>query len=92
MKVEEEKEFFHCEYCGSYHIPNPNKDGIALLDGISTYHCPSCNKTLVTAAFEGIHIFSCPNCRGNLISQLRMLPILNRALPPDKVVRDQPLR
>jgi Zn-finger nucleic acid-binding protein len=91
MKIEAEKEFFHCEFCGSYDFPNPNKDGIALLDEISPYHCPACNKTLVTAAFEDIHIFSCPNCRGNLINQSRMLPILNEALALNTMVKDQPL-
>jgi Zn-finger nucleic acid-binding protein len=80
MKVEEEKEFFLCEYCGCYDFPNPNKDGVALLDEISPYNCAACNKLLVTATIEDIHIFSCPICHGNLISQSKMLPILRQAL------------
>ena len=89
MKVEDEKDFFHCDYCGSYDFPNPNQDGIALLDEATPYPCPTCNRPLVSAAIENVRIFSCPNCRGNLISQSKMLPILRQAQHPDPIGEDQ---
>jgi len=90
MKVEDGKDIFHCEYCGSYNFSNPNKDGIALLDEISPYVCPTCNQPLVTAIIKNIHIFACPVCRGNLINQAKMLSILRLASSPDMVREDQP--
>jgi Zn-finger nucleic acid-binding protein len=88
MNVEECQTFFHCEYCGSYDFPNPNQDGIALLDEISPFACPTCNKPLVSAVVQNVHIFSCPNCRGNLIDQSKMLPILRQAEPLDSICED----
>jgi Zn-finger nucleic acid-binding protein len=82
MKVEEGKIVFHCDYCGCYDFSDPNMDGVALLNEESSFKCPICGETLVSAAVNQIQIFSCPNCRGNLIPQSMMHPILRRANPP----------
>ena len=37
LSVEEGQDFFHCQYCGSYDFPDPNQDGVALLDELSPY-------------------------------------------------------
>jgi Zn-finger nucleic acid-binding protein len=79
MKVEEGRNFFHCDYCGNYEFPDPNQDGVVLLDEISPYSCPICLKPLVKASIEEVGIFSCPICRGNLIEQSKMLSILRQA-------------
>lgn len=79
MSVEEGQAFFHCQYCGGYDFPEPNQDGVALLDGTSSFVCPICEGTLVSAVIKDIQIFSCPQCRGNLIQQSRLLPILRQA-------------
>ncbi len=83
MTVEDGKNFFYCDYCGSYDFPDPNLDGVALLNEPSPYSCPICNKPLVTASIGSIHIFSCPVCRGNFIDQSKMLAILRQASSPD---------
>lgn len=88
MNVEANQDFFHCEYCGGYDFPNPNQDGVALLDEVSRYACPMCRKPLVSAVVNKIHICSCPNCRGNLIEQSKMLPILRQAQAPDSITAD----
>ena len=85
LSVEEGQDFFHCQYCGSYDFPNPNQDGVGLLDELSTYTCPLCQETLVSAIVQNVHIHSCPNCRGNLIPQSKMLPILRLAQPSTPV-------
>ncbi len=81
LRVEEGQAFFHCQYCGSYEFPNPNQDGVALLDELSAYACPLCRQPLVSAAVRQVQILSCPRCRGNLISQSKMLPILRESKP-----------
>lgn len=81
MKVEEGQDFFHCQYCNSYDFPDPNQDGVALLDEISPYVCPLCEQPLVSAVVQKVRIFSCPHCRGNLVPQSKMLPILRQAQP-----------
>ena len=88
MNVTEDQNFFHCEYCGSYDFPNPNQDGVALLDEVSPLACPICNKPLVSAIVKDVHIYSCPTCRGNLIDQSKMLPILRQAQPLDSTRED----
>jgi Zn-finger nucleic acid-binding protein len=85
IKVEDSKDFFHCDYCGSFQFSDPNKDGIALLDMLSLYGCPNCQRPLVTAIIKDVRIFSCPSCRGNLISQAKLLTIIKRAASPDMV-------
>lgn len=89
MNVEENQDFFHCEYCGSYDFPDANQDGVALLDETSPYACPTCRKPLVSAIVNTVHIFACPNCRGNLIEQSKMLPILRQAQTLDSASKEQ---
>jgi Zn-finger nucleic acid-binding protein len=79
LKVEGDQDFFHCDYCDSYNFPDPNLDGVALLEEVSPYICPACNQPLVTSVVMTIRILSCPKCRGNLISQAKMFPILRQA-------------
>ena len=81
MSVEEGQAFFHCQYCGGYDFPEPNQDGVALLDEVTSLACPTCGELLVSAIITDISIFSCPKCRGNLIKQSRLLPILREAKP-----------
>ena len=83
MSVEEGQAFFHCQYCGGYDFPEPNQDGVALLDEIASFVCPICREPLVSAIIKDIHIFSCPKCRGNLIKQSKLLPILREATQQD---------
>ncbi len=91
LSVEEGHAFFHCQYCGSYEFPNPDQDGVALLDEISPYTCPLCEQPLVSAAVHQVQILSCPHCRGNLISQSKMLPIL-RESQPSKPTHPEPFQ
>jgi Zn-finger nucleic acid-binding protein len=82
MSVEKGQDFFHCRYCGGYEFPDPNQDGVALLEEISAYVCPLCKEPLVSAVVRNVHILACPRCRGNLIEQSKMLPILRQTQPP----------
>ena len=90
LSVEEGQDVFHCQYCGSYDFPDPNQDGVTLLDELSPYVCPLCEQPLVSAVVQNIRILSCPNCRGNLIAQSKMLPILRQAKPAMLISEDIP--
>jgi Zn-finger nucleic acid-binding protein len=81
MMVENDRLYFHCNYCGSNIFPDPNKDGAALLDEISPHSCPMCKTRLVSACYGEIRILSCPACRGNLIDQAKMISILRQISP-----------
>jgi Zn-finger nucleic acid-binding protein len=81
MIVEKDQLYFHCNYCGSHFFPDPNRDGVVLLDEGSLHQCPGCKTALVSASFDDIPVLSCPECRGNLISQGKLLHILRLAAP-----------
>jgi Zn-finger nucleic acid-binding protein len=89
--VEERRNYFHCQYCGGYEFPEPDLDGVALLDEISPFACPLCTSSLVSAAILDVCIDSCPNCRGNLIHQSKMLPILRQVRPLEAALEEQDL-
>ena len=76
MIVDQSQLYFHCNYCGSNLFPDPNKDGVTLLNVVSQHQCPACRAALVSARFEEILILSCPECHGNLIDQGKLLLIL----------------
>ncbi len=88
LSVEEGQDFFHCQYCGCYEFPNPDLDGVALLDEVSPYLCPLCQQPLVSAVVQNARILSCPHCRGNLIPQSKMLPILREAQPSHTITTE----
>ena len=90
LSVEDGQDIFHCPYCGSYDFPDPNQDGVALLDELSPYFCPLCEQSLVSAVVQNVRILSCPHCRGILIAQSKMLPILRQAKPSTPLGEDGP--
>ena len=89
IQIGPDRSLFRCEYCGSFDIPEPDKDGVALLDEVSPLNCPVCMTPLVTAVVEGIHILSCPTCRGNLIDQVKLHYTLRLAAPIDTTAEDE---
>lgn len=71
MTLYRERDYYHCEHCGSYHFPDQDNQGLRVLgenpEGIT---CPHCRErlNLVTYAdfFRG---YQCPNCRGLLFNR-----------------------
>lgn len=71
MTLFRERDYFFCEYCGSYHFPTPTREGIRLLgeapEGIK---CPVCRTKLHLASFDGrTRGYHCPKCRGILLDR-----------------------
>jgi Zn-finger nucleic acid-binding protein len=69
MRLVRDRDYFVCDYCGSYYFPDANRDGIRVLNEPSNALCPVCKTTLVVAALDSIRLLHCPKCMGNLIEQ-----------------------
>lgn len=70
MRLVRDRDYFVCDYCGSYHFPEANRDGIRVLGEVSEILCPVCRTNLVTAALESLRVLHCPTCQGTLIAQV----------------------
>jgi len=65
------RDYYHCEYCGSYYFPDQDNQGLRVLgENPEGIHCPLCREplNLVTYAdfFRG---YQCPHCQGLLFNR-----------------------
>jgi Zn-finger nucleic acid-binding protein len=67
MHLKADAEFFVCEYCGNVHFPEPNSDGVRVLEEAASVRCPVCAVPLFNAAISGHRIQYCNRCHGMLI-------------------------
>jgi Zn-finger nucleic acid-binding protein len=68
MLLVRERDYFFCEYCGSFHFPHPTEEGLRLLDEApERLACPTCKVRLHRGSLDGNRLYTCPNCRGILI-------------------------
>lgn len=67
MRLEIDKEFLRCDYCGTMHFPDPNSDGVRVLEEPAELSCPLCKVPLIHAAVAGQRMLYCSQCRGMLI-------------------------
>ena len=68
MSLKENQEYLVCSYCGSMHFPDPNAEGVRVLEEPSNLQCPICAVALVQAAIGGERMLYCRSCRGMLLS------------------------
>src|SRR5579863_4466910 len=76
MRLEANKDYLVCDYCGNVHYPDPNADGVRVLDEPSPLACPKCAIPLVHAAIGGQRILYCNRCHGMLIGMDVFLAII----------------
>ncbi len=69
MKLVDGKDYFLCEYCTSIYFPEPNLDGVRVLNVMSDAECPIDRIPLVQASVEGNRVLYCPKCSGLLVNQ-----------------------
>jgi len=71
MVLYREQEYFHCEYCNSFHFPSLSNDGIRLLgEAPEGTLCPGCRVPLHIATLDNTYRgFQCKNCQGLLLSR-----------------------
>jgi Zn-finger nucleic acid-binding protein len=67
MRLKPDVDSFVCDFCESIYIPEPNADGVRVLDESALLACPVCRASLVHAAIAGRRILYCGACRGMLI-------------------------
>lgn len=85
----ENKDYYFCEYCGSFHFPVENPDGVRVLEEApEKINCPVCGTFLSLASIEKYPGLHCTNCQGLLTSQTMFLQMLvqlraKAAGPPD---------
>src|SRR6266852_4593021 len=76
MRLDEDKDFFNCDYCVSTYFPQKNEDGIRVLGEPAALSCPLCAVPLVHAALSGCRIMYCTRCRGALIKMAVFVELL----------------
>ncbi len=76
MRVEAAKEALVCDFCQTFHFPEPNADGVRVLDEPVETACPLCQAPLVMAAAGGEILLYCGRCRGLLISMASFVEIV----------------
>lgn len=91
MRLVRERDYFVCEYCGSYYFPTPNRDGIRVLQEPSDIHCPLCKINLVLAALDDVRVLHCTKCQGVLIRQADFAYAVSHLREYSKPLPPQPL-
>jgi Zn-finger nucleic acid-binding protein len=86
MRLEESKEHFSCDYCGSLYFPEPNADGVRVLGEPADLKCPVCKVGMVHAAVGGQRIVYCERCRGMLVPMESFVVIVHTLRKgPDRI-------
>lgn len=67
MRLEEDKEYFICDYCESRYFPDADQEGVRLLGQKAAEMCPICQVPLENAAVGSQRMLFCTQCRGMLI-------------------------
>jgi Zn-finger nucleic acid-binding protein len=67
MRLDDDKDYFLCDYCGNVFFPEPDDEGVRVLGEPVAEACPVCAVPLVHAALLGHRFLYCQRCRGMLI-------------------------
>jgi Zn-finger nucleic acid-binding protein len=90
LRLSPDKSYFICEHCTTLVFPEPDQQGVRVLEEKSEYHCPLCQEQLAHANVEKSPLHYCPRCRGflikrvvfyNLVRELRFQAKANPAPP-----------
>ena len=69
MRPVPDREYFTCDYCGSFAFPKPSPDGVVLLGERGDVDCPVCGTALSTASVAEVRVLHCTTCQGLLAKQ-----------------------
>lgn len=70
MQLVRDRDYFYCKYCGAFHFPQPNAEGVRLLqDDPQALDCPVCRQRLAQASLDELPALYCRRCRGVLMQQ-----------------------
>ena len=68
MRLEPDKDYLICDFCGNIHTGEADASGVRILGEEAPELCPICAIHLVHAAVDGQRIRYCRRCLGMLIS------------------------
>jgi Zn-finger nucleic acid-binding protein len=66
MRGVRDADHFVCDFCASFHFPQRNLDGVAILGGPGQRKCPVCAEALISAAVQRKPVEHCSKCQGVL--------------------------
>jgi Zn-finger nucleic acid-binding protein len=78
MRLEERQDYLRCDFCGRFHFPEPDADGVRVLGATTAARCSLCSRELVHAAVGGVRVLHCVSCLGLLIPSEDFLFVLER--------------
>lgn len=78
MHLVEDRDYFICEYCSTFHFPRESPDGVRVLGQSTDLRCPVCGSELVTGTVERHLVKTCPNCHGVLARQRAFAIIVDK--------------
>jgi Zn-finger nucleic acid-binding protein len=67
MRLEDDKDFLVCDYCGNIHAGETSEEGVRVLGENAPSNCPVCSIAMVHAAVDAQRILYCKRCRGMLV-------------------------
>ena len=71
MMVIQDRDYYFCDYCGSFYFPPENIEGVRVLDDLpDSISCPICQEPLFRASINAFPALHCKKCRGTLMQQL----------------------
>lgn len=80
MRLDADKDYLVCDYCSNIYVPDPNDDGVRVLEETTAngglVECPVCAIPLFHAALDGQRILYCQRCRGMLIDMDIFAPLV----------------
>jgi Zn-finger nucleic acid-binding protein len=72
MRLDDDKDFFSCDYCDNVFFPEPDDEGVRVLGDAVKEACPVCavppGVPLFNAALQGHRFLYCRHCRGMLMN------------------------
>ena len=76
MRLSRDQGLMICDYCGSQATPQPDEDGVVVMDTTS-HDCPACKVPLANALIESQELLYCTHCHGMLLEMEKLLPLLD---------------
>jgi len=78
MTLMEEKNYFFCNFCGGFHFPEENSEGLVVLqDAVDDLSCPVCKTGMSLASIADHRLLHCTNCRGVYIANTTFRQIVD---------------
>lgn len=71
-----DRDYLYCDYCATFYFPEPNRDGVKILEDAGDIaqpgkvDCPVCKDRLLQASVDQYPVLYCQKCQGVLTQRL----------------------